>query len=84
MNLFRNEENVIRNEIESWKAYANSLNSESQKKEFEEMLNKYCRYSQIIINAGCESFPSKPLVMNLLFFQYRKIMRWLINKTARN
>jgi hypothetical protein len=84
MNLFPNEENVMRNKIASWKAYANSLNSEGQKSEFEEMLNNYCIYAQIIINAGCESFPSKPLVINLLFFQYRKIMLWLMNKTVRN
>jgi hypothetical protein len=84
MNLFPNEENVMRNKIASWKAYANSLNSEGQKNEFEEMLNNYCIYAQIIIDAGCESFPSKSLVMNLLFFQYRKIMLWLMNKTARN
>ncbi len=84
MNLFPNEENVMRNKIASWKAYANSVNSEGQKNEFEEMLNNYCRYAQIIIDAGCESFPSKSLVMNLLFFQYRNIMLWLMNKTARN
>jgi hypothetical protein len=84
MNLFPNEENVMRNKIASWKAYGNSLYSEGQKNEFEEMLNNYCIYAQIIIDDGCESFPSKSLIMNLLFFQYRKIMLWLMNKTARN
>jgi hypothetical protein len=84
MNLFPNEENVMRNKIASWKAYGNSLNSEGQKNEFEEMLNNYCIYAKIIIDAGCESFPSKSLIKNLLFFQYQKIMLWLMNKTARN
>jgi hypothetical protein len=48
------------------------------------MVGKYCVYSQIIIDAVGQSFPSKPLVMSLLFSQYRKIMLWLINKTVRN
>jgi hypothetical protein len=84
MNPFQEEEDAIRNEIKSWRTFANYMNNECEKKEFEGMVNNYCAYSQIIIDAGWESFHSKPLVLNLLFFQYRKIMQWLFNKTVRN
>ena len=78
------EHDVIRDEIKSWKEFANVLNCEYERREFEDMVGKYCVYSQIIIDAVGQSFPSKPLVMSLLFSQYRKIMLWLINKTVRN
>lgn len=84
MNLFPNEEYFMRDEIESWMAFANDMRDECDKKEFEDMVNNYCKYSQIIIKDCWRAFPSKPLVLNLLFFQYRKIMQWLYNKTARN
>lgn len=84
MNPFQSEEDAIRNEIKSWRTFANYMNNECEKKEFEDLVNSYYTYSQIIIDAGLESFPSKPLVLNLLFFQYRKIMQWLFNKTVRN
>ena len=84
MDYFPSEHDVIRDEINSWKGFANVLNSEYERREFEDMVGKYCVYSQIIIDAVGQSFPSKPLVMSLLFSQYRKIMLWLINKTVRN
>jgi hypothetical protein len=82
MNLFPNED-VLTKEIESWKAFANVLNTEKEKREFEGMLNNYYRYSHIIINAGYESFPSKILVMALSFAEYKKIMQWLFDKTTK-
>jgi hypothetical protein len=84
MDYFPSEHDVIKNEIKSWKEFAIVLNSEYERREFEDMVGKYCVYSQIIIDAVGQSFPSKPLVMSLLFSQYRKIMLWLINKTVRN
>jgi hypothetical protein len=84
MSLFPDKENIITKEIESWQAFANALNIEKDKREFENPLNNYCRYCQIIINAGYESFPSKTLVMALLLAEYKKIMQWLIDKTTKN
>ncbi|HEY9386520.1 MAG TPA: hypothetical protein VIP70_05740 [Nitrososphaeraceae archaeon] len=80
MNLFPKED-ILTKEIESWKAFANVLNTENDRREFEDMLNNYYRYSHIIINAGSEPFPSKTLVMALLLSEYKKIMQWLIDKT---
>jgi hypothetical protein len=82
MSLFPNED-VLTKEIESWKAFANVLSTEKEKREFEDMLNNYYRYSHIIINAGYESFPSNILVMALLFAEYKKIMQSLIDKTTK-
>lgn len=84
MNQFISEENIIRTEIESWMAFANGLRDKEDKKEFEEMVKVYHDYSSAIINSGFQPFPSKHLVLTLMFFQYRKIMQWLFNRTASN
>ncbi|MDQ3839965.1 MAG: hypothetical protein M3297_11920 [Thermoproteota archaeon] len=78
------ERKLIEEEIRSWKAFSYTLNDEHDKREFEDMVGNYCIYSKIIIDAGWQSIPSKPLVMSLLFYQYRKIMQWLICKTTKN
>ena len=84
MNQFIFEEGIIRTEIESWMAFANGLRDKSDKKEFEEMVKAYRMYSRVIIGFGFQPFPSKHLVLTLMFFQYRKIMQWLFNRTASN
>ena len=84
MNQLSFEENIIRIEIESWRAFANGMGDEDERKEFEEMVNMYHKYSRVVINAGFRPFSSKYLILTLLFFQYRKIMQWLFNKTASN
>jgi hypothetical protein len=84
MNQFIFEENIIRTEIESWMAFANGLKDKGDRKEFEEMVNIYHKYSNAIINSGFKPFPSKHLVLTLMFFQYRKIMQWLFDRTASN
>jgi hypothetical protein len=84
MNQFPFEENIIRTEIESWTAFANGVSNEHERKEFEEMVDIYRKYSRTIIDAGYKPFPSKHLVLTLMSFQYRKIMLWLFNKTASN
>jgi hypothetical protein len=84
MNQLSFEENIIRIEIESWRAFANGMRDEDERKEFEEMVNMYHKYSRVVINAGFRPFSSKHLILTLLFFQYRKIMQWLFNKTASN
>jgi hypothetical protein len=84
MNHFHTEHKLIEDEIKSWKAFAYALTDGRDKREFEDMVGNYCIYSRIIIDAGSQSIPSKPLVMSLLFYQYRKIMQWLILKTIKN
>jgi hypothetical protein len=84
MNQFIFEENIIRTEIESWMAFANGLRDKVDKKEFEEMVKVYHVYSSVIISSGFQPFPSKYLVLILMFFHYRKIMQWLLNRTATN
>jgi hypothetical protein len=84
MDYFPPERDIMRDEIKSWKAFACILNNEHEKRELESMVDNYCVYSRIIIDAGSQSIPSKPLVMSLLFSQYKEIMQWLINKTIKN
>jgi hypothetical protein len=84
MNQFIIEESIIRTEIESWMAFANGLRDKGDKKEFEEMVKVYHKYSSVIISSGFQPFPSKHLVLTLMFFQYRKIMQWLFNRIAIN
>ena len=44
MNPFQ-EEDAIRNEIKLWRIFANYMNNECEKKEFEGMVNNYCTVS---------------------------------------
>jgi hypothetical protein len=41
MNPFQEEEDAIRNEIKSWRTFANYMNNKCEKKEFEGMVNNY-------------------------------------------
>jgi hypothetical protein len=80
MNLY-SEEDILLKQIESWQGSADSrLNTEKDKKEFKDMLNGYYRYSMVIINSQCEAFPSKPLIMALLLSQHNKIVQLLMNR----
>jgi hypothetical protein len=56
MSLFP-EENIVTKEIESWKAFANSLRSEEDKRLFLEMLDKCQKYA-LAINAKGRPFPT--------------------------
>jgi hypothetical protein len=49
-----------------------AIQTTDDKKEFENMFNNYYRHSQIIINAGYVSFPSKSLVIVLLTSEVKK------------
>jgi hypothetical protein len=77
MSLFP-EENIITKEIESWKGFANSLESEEDKKLFLEMLEKCQKYS-VAINAKGRPFPTEPSIMALLLEQH-KMINWLQSK----
>ena len=74
MSLFP-EENIVTKEIESWKAFAEGLKSDEDKKLFLEMLEKCHRYS-VAINAKSGPFPTEPLIMALLLEQH-KMINWL-------
>jgi hypothetical protein len=81
--LFLNKD-IITVEIESWKRFANSLNSEKEKELFKRMLNDYCDYAGIVVNAKGKYFSSEPLVIALLLSQYKKMINWLIEKVLEN
>jgi hypothetical protein len=69
----------LRNEIESWMGFADSLHSEEDKEHFREMLKEYHQYF-MAISTEPESFPSEQLVIALLSSQYKKIIHWLMEK----
>jgi hypothetical protein len=69
MSLFPNED-ILTKEIESWKSFAVSLNSEEYKEIFNKMLSDCYRYANAI-NAKGEPFPSDSLLMSLLLSQQK-------------
>lgn len=81
--LFLNKD-ILTVEIESWKSFANSLNSEKEKELFKRMLNDYCNYAGIVVNAKGKYFSSEPLVIALILSQYKKMINWLIEKVSEN
>jgi len=74
MSLFPNED-ILTREIESWRTFANNLNSEEYKEIFNKMLFDCYKYTNAI-NAKGEPFPTDPLIMSLLLSQ-QKIIDWL-------
>jgi hypothetical protein len=79
--LFSNK-GILTVEIESWKSFANSLDSDREKELFKKMLNDYCNYAGIVINAKGKYFPSEPLVIALILSQHEKMINWLIEKIS--
>jgi hypothetical protein len=74
MSLFPAED-ILTKEIESWKGFAASLNSEEYKEIFNKMLSDCYRYANAI-NAKGEPFLSDSLLMSLLLSQ-QKMIDWL-------
>jgi hypothetical protein len=62
MSLFP-EENILTKEIESWRGFADSLNSEEDKKLFLKMLES-CRKYAVAINAKGKPFPTELIFTN--------------------
>jgi hypothetical protein len=81
--LFSNK-GILTVEIDSWKSFANSLDSDREKELFKKMLNDYCNYAGIVVNAKGKYFSSEPLVIALLLSQYKKMINWLIEKVLEN
>jgi hypothetical protein len=74
MSLFPNED-ILTREIESWRIFANNLNSEEYKEIFNKMLSDCYKYANDV-NAKGETFPTDTLLMSLLLSQ-QKMIDWL-------
>jgi hypothetical protein len=72
MSLFPNEDNLLTKEIESWKGFADSLNSQEYKELFNKMLNDCYKYAKAINAKEKEPFPNttESLIMALLLSQH--------------
>jgi hypothetical protein len=81
LSLFPNEDILTKEEIESWKGFANSLSSKEDRELFNNMLNDCYKYAAAI-NAKGEPFPAEPLIMALLLSQ-RKMIDWLSKQTSK-
>jgi hypothetical protein len=46
------------------------------------MLNEYCNYIGIVLDAKGEYFASEALVMALIISQHKKMINWLIDKIS--
>jgi hypothetical protein len=73
MSLFP-AEYILTKEIESWKSFANNLNSEEYKEIFNKMLSDCYKYANAI-NTKEEPFPTDSLLMSLLLSQQKMIDR---------
>jgi hypothetical protein len=79
MSLFP-EEDILTKEIESWRGFADSLNSQEYKEMFNKMLNDCYKYARAINAKGEEEpFPTEPLLMSLLLSQH-KMIEWLTSQ----
>ena len=81
MSLFP-EEDILINEIESWKGFVDSLKSEEDKNLFLTMLNDCQKYA-LAINAKEIPFPTEPLIMALLLTQH-KMIKWLSEQISKH
>jgi hypothetical protein len=81
MNLFLNKDTFTA-EVQTWRSFENNLHSEKDKELFKKMLNNYCNYADLIVNANGERFPSESLVIALLLSQHKKMINWLISKIS--
>ena len=81
MNLFLNKDTSTA-EVQTWRSFANTLHSEKDKELFKKMLNNYCNYADLIVNANGERFPSESLVIALILSQHKKMINWLISKIS--
>src|SRR5919204_194264 len=79
MSLFPTED-ILTKEIESWRTFAASLNSEEYKEIFNKMLSDCYKYAKAI-NAKGESFSTDSLLMSLLLTQ-QKMIDWFSAQVA--
>ena len=74
MSLFPTED-ILTKEIESWRSFAASLNSEEYREIFNKMLSDCYKYASAINTRG-DPFPTDSLLMSLLLSQ-QKMIDWL-------
>jgi hypothetical protein len=74
MSLFPHED-ILTQEIESWKGFVESLRTEEDRDTFMKMLNDCYKYSKAISAKG-QPFSTEPVIMSLLFSQH-KLIEWL-------
>ena len=74
MSLFPTED-ILTKEIESWRSFAASLNSEEYREIFNKMLSECYKYVNAINTKG-EPFPTDSLLISLLLSQ-QKMIDWL-------
>ena len=80
--LFPNEDILTKEEIESWKGFADSLSSKEDKGLFKSMLND-CYKQSATINSKGQPFPAEPLLIALLLLSQRKIIDWLTKQISK-
>ena len=75
---FRNEEDddILAEEMESWRYFAISMNSEQYKRLLNTMLNDSYKYATAISTKEEPPFSTEPLITALLQSQY-KMINWL-------
>jgi hypothetical protein len=71
MSLFPTED-ILTKEIESWRSFAASMNSEEYREIFNKMLSECYKYVNAINTKG-EPFPTDSLLMSLLLSQQKMI-----------
>ena len=81
MSLFPTED-ILTKEIESWRSFAASLNSEEYRDIFNKMLSDCYKYANAINTKG-EPFPTDSLLMFLLLSQ-QKMIDWLYAQGTTN
>lgn len=81
MSLFPTED-ILTKEIESWRRFAASLNSEEYRAVFNKMLSDCYKYANAINTKG-EPFPTDSLLMSLLLSQ-QKMIDWLSAQATTN
>jgi hypothetical protein len=81
MSLFPNED-ILTREIESWRSFVNSLNSEQYREIFNKMLSDCYKYTNAVSAKG-EPFPTDSLLMSLLLSQ-QKVIDWLATQVYDN
>jgi hypothetical protein len=75
MSLFPNED-VLTKEIESWRSFTASLNSEEYREIFNKMLSDCYTYANAVNANKGEPFPCDSLLMSFLLSQ-QKMIDWL-------
>jgi len=76
LSLFPNDD-LLAKEIESWRAFSDSLRAED-KKLFDKMLRQCYRYIKAINSKG-EQYPTTSVMMSLILIQHQ-LIQFLLNK----